>query len=305
MAISAKQVKELRESTGAGMLDCKKALEIANGDLDKAVDVLREKGLGKAAKKMDRLANEGTISLSVSDDYKTSTLLEVNTETDFVAKNEGFQTLVKDISNLIQKENPKDLEALKLLTLHGINFQEYLNSQIAKIGENIVVRRFVNIICEDKETTNGYLHVNGRVGVILKVDSSCNASENGVDELLKNISMHAAAMSPRFLKAEDIPQEELDKEEHFHKEELRKLNKPEKIWGKILEGKAIKYKDENTLFGQYYVMDNRSKILDFINAFAKKANIDLKITDYIRFELGEGLDKKSEDFADEVAKVLN
>ncbi len=304
MAITAKQVKELRESTSAGMLDCKNALVASDGDFDKSVDYLREKGLGKAAKKVDRLASEGLVSYILSDDYKKSTLIEVNSETDFVAKNEQFQNLVKNIANLIQKENVSSLEDLSSKSIDGVNFEEYINTAIAKIGEKIVVRRFVNTSCADGEMTNVYVHVNGKVGVMLKAKTSASSTDEKVCALLKNISMHAAAMSPRFLKPTDVPQEEIDKEEAFAKEELKKLNKPEKIWDKIIPGKIQKYKNENSLLGQDYVMDNKFQVGDFVVNFAKKENISLELTEYVRFELGEGLEKKSENFADEVAEQL-
>ena len=304
MAISAKQVKELRESTGVGMLDCKNALEATDGNLEKALDYLRKKGLGKAAKKMDRLASEGLVFSLVSDDFKKCTLLEINAETDFVAKTDGFINLVKNVTALIQKENPKDIESLSSLKIDSVDFDEYLKLEIARIGEKIVVRRFVNIVCADGEVANAYTHVNGKVGVIVSAKSSCDASENKVDETLKNISMHAAAMAPKVLKGEDISEQELEKERNFGREELKKLNKPKQIWDKIIDGKIAKYKNENSLLGQDYVMNNQFKVGKFIEDFAKKANISLEIIKYSRYELGEGLEKKSENFADEVAEQL-
>jgi elongation factor Ts len=301
--VTAKQVKELRESTGAGMLDCKKALEANDCDFDKSVDFLREKGLGQAAKKIGRLASEGLVFSIISDDYKNSVLLEINSETDFVAKNNKFQDLVKSVASLIQKEKLTTIESLQTKSIDGMGFEEYINTAISKIGEKIVVRRFVNTICSnDDEITNTYVHVNGKVGVVLKAKTS-NANTK-VYELLKNISMHAAAMSPRFLRTTDVPQEEIDKEISFAKIELTKLNKPEKIWDKIIPGKIAKYKNDNSLLGQDYVMDNKFQIGTFIENFNKKENISLEIIDYTRFELGEGLEKKSENFADEVAEQL-
>ena len=301
MVVTAKQVKELREATGAGMLDCKKALEASDGDFDKSVDFLRKKGLGKAAKKIDRLASEGLIFGIVSDDYLQSTLVEVNSETDFVAKNEKFQTLVKNVTNLIKKEKLSKVEDLKSHSVEGIPFEEYINTAIANIGEKIVLRRFVNIFCDNGEITNTYVHVNGKVGVTLKAKSSSN--DEKVYSLLKNIAMHAAAMAPRFLNTTDIPKEEIEKEESFAREELKKLNKPETIWNKIIPGKINKYRNENSLLGQDYVMDNKFTIGDFVNNFAKKENISLEITHYSRLELGEGLEKKSENFAYEVEQL--
>jgi len=302
MAISAKQVKELRESTGAGMLDCKNALVEADGDFDNAVTVLRKKGLSKAAKKTDRIATEGTISILVSDDNKKSTLVEINSETDFVAKTDEFISLVSNVVNLIQKENPSNVNELNKLQIEGTTFNDYLGSKIGTIGENIVVRRFENIICGDGEITNGYCHVNGKVGVLLKAKS--NQSNDLTSDLLKNISMHGAAMSPRFLSPDDIPESEIEKERNFAKEELRKLNKPEGVWDKILMGKIAKYKNENSLLGQDYVMDNKNKVANFVKEFGKKENVEISISSYNRLELGEGLEKKEEDFAKEVAEQL-
>ena len=303
MAISAKDVKELRELSGAGMLDCKKALEETDGNVDEAVDVLRKKGLGKAAKKMDRLASEGLVGLKISDDNAVGVVCEINSETDFVAKNDGFISMVNEIAGHIFVNDFADVAVLNASNIDSTVFSEYLANKTALIGENLVMRRFTKNVAGSNELVNGYLHVNGRIGVLLK------ASYEGSDktkalELLKSISMHAAAMAPKYLTADETTQEALDKETEIAKEELRASGKPENIWDKILVGKMEKFKQENSLLGQAYVMDNKSTI-EQVLANASKEMGNIKILQYTRYELGEGLEKKVDNFADEVAQQLS
>ena len=302
--ITAKMVKELRELTGAGMMDCKKVLVETNGDIEKAVEELRKKGLGKAAKKSDRLASEGLITLTISDDYKKATMSEINSETDFVAKNEQFQKMTKATTDLIHSEEIADVEELLKTTIDGTVFEEYLKTQIATIGENIVVRRFVTIKAGENGIVNGYVHSNGKVGVIVAAKCDSEKTCEGAKDLLKNIAMHAAAMAPKYLSEEDIPAEALAKEEEIAKAQLQKEGKPEKIWDKIIPGKLAKFKAENTLLGQKFVMDDKKTVAEVIQEKAKELGGEIKLIEYIRFELGEGLEKKSEDFAAEVASQL-
>jgi len=302
MAITTSTIKELREKSGAGMLDCKKALEQTNGDVEEAIDFLRKKGIGKAAKKTDRLASEGLLGLIINSDNSKASLVEVNSETDFVAKNDGFITLVEDIANHVLDNDFSNTDELNSSTMQGSPFNEFLASKASVIGENIVMRRFEKINVNSGEIVNGYKHVNGRIGVLL------SASYDGSDkakalELLKNIAMHAAAMAPKYLSPDEVTQDILDKETEVAKEELKRSGKPENIWDKILSGKMSKFKQENSLLGQAYVMDNKLTIAKVLEQSSKEIG-NISITKYVRFELGEGLEKKSEDFADEVAQQL-
>lgn len=238
--ITAAMVKELRESTGAGMMDCKNALSETNGDFDKAVQLLREKGLGKAAKKADRLAAEGLVSVKVSDDFTSATVSEINSETDFVAKNDQFIALTKDTTAHIQSNSLQSVEELHSSTINGVKFEEYLKSQIATIGENLVVRRFATLKAGANGVVNGYIHTNGRVGVVIA--AACDSTEvaSKSRDLLRQICMHIAAMRPSYLSYEDLDMTfveneykalvaELEKEN----EERRRLKDPNKPEHKI------------------------------------------------------------------------
>lgn len=353
MEITAQMVKELRETSGAGMMDCKKALTEAKGDMEKAIDLLREKGLGQAAKKADRLASEGLVSVAISDDFKLATILEINSETDFVAKNAQFQELVKTTNEHIQSKDIKNLDELKNSQMDGTSFEEFFKGQVATIGENLVVRRFETIKADETSVVNGYVHSNGRVAVIIgaKCDSAKTASE--ISELLRNLSMHAAAMKPTCISYNDFDRDfveketvalraELEKEndelkrlgKHLNKiptyvsklqitdevlkearinieNELRNQKKPEQIWDKIIPGQMDRFLADNTildqrltLLGQFYVMDDKKTIEEILKQEAQKLNGSIEITSYIRFEVGEGLEKKNEDFAAEVAAQI-
>lgn len=354
--ITAAMVKELRESTGAGMMDCKNALKETQGDFEKAVQLLREKGLGKAAKKADRLAAEGLVSVKVSDDFTSATVSEINSETDFVAKNEQFIALTKDTTTHIQNHSLKSIEELQVSMINGVKFEEYLKSQIATIGENLVVRRFATLKAGEKGVVNGYIHTNGRVGVIIA--AACESTEvaNKAKDFLKQICMHIAAMKPTYLSYDELDMDfveseykalvaELEKEneerrrlkdpnkpehkipkfasrkqldeailkqaEEDIKAELKAQNKPEKIWDKIIPGKIESFIAENsqldsklTLMGQFYVMDDKKTIAQVITEKEKELGGSIKIVEFIRFEVGEGLEKKTEDFAAEVAAQI-
>lgn len=353
MEISAKMVKELRESTGAGMMDCKKALQEAEGDMQKAIDVLREKGLGKAAKKADRLAAEGLVSVEVSADNKIATISEINSETDFVAKNQTFIDLVSNTTKHIQVQSIQNAESLTSSTIDGVKFDEYLKNQIAKIGENLVVRRFQTIKAGENGVVAGYLHANGRIGVILAAACDSEETASKAKDFLRNICMHAAAMKPQVISYKEFDKEfvekeflalkgELEKEneeltrlgKHLNKipefgsrlqltdeviaaeteklkEELKAQGKPEKIWDRILPGQVDRFIADNTqidqrytLLGQFFVMDDKKTIEQAIEDEAKKLGGKIEITKYVRFEVGEGLEKKSEDFAAEVAAQM-
>lgn len=353
MEITAQMVKELRESTGAGMMDCKKALAEANGDMEKAVDILREKGLGQAAKKADRLASEGLVSVEVSSDAKIATITEINSETDFVAKNAQFQALTKDTTLHIQNNSIASVEELSSSEFNGVKFEEYFKSQIATIGENLVVRRFETIKADANGTVAGYVHSNGRVGVL--IGAACENSEiaGKLGDFLRNLCMHAAAMKPSVISYKDLDKDFVEKEFIALKAELEKDNeelkrlgkplhnipqyasrlqlsdevmakakadieaelkaegKPEKIWDKIIPGKIERFYADNTvldqrltLLGQFYVMDDKKTIEQVVAEKSQELGGKIEIVKYVRFELGEGLEKKNEDFAAEVAAQI-
>ena len=353
MEISANMVKELRESTGAGMMDCKKALQEANGDMQKAVDILREKGLGKAAKKADRLASEGLVSVVVSSDNKTATITEINSETDFVAKNATFVDLVKNTTLHVQTNAITTIDELKESSIGGVKFEEFFQSQIATIGENLVVRRFETIKASKNGIVAGYIHSNSRVGVLIGAACDSEATASKIGDFLRNLCMHAAAMKPQVISDKEFSPDfvekeylalkgELEKENEelvrlkkpLHKipefasraqlsdeviakateklkEELRKQGKPATIWDKILPGQIERYIADNTrldqrltLLGQFYVMDDKKTIEQVIAEEAKKLGGEIEIVSYVRFEVGEGLEKKTEDFAAEVAAQM-
>lgn len=347
MDITAGMVKELRESTGAGMMDCKKALVETDGDMEKAVDLLREKGLGKAAKKADRLAAEGLTGILVEDDK--ATLVEINSETDFVAKNDKFISLVDNTVKHIHENGIKTADELNQSSINGTKFEDYLKSEIATIGENLVVRRFATV---DGEVVNGYIHSNGRVAVVMAAKTG-GADKEKVSELLRNLAMHAAAMKPSVISYKDLDIDFVEKELVALKGELEKENeelarlgkplnhipkfasrlqltdevlnqakkdieaelkaegKPEKIWANIIPGKLARFEADNTvldqrltLLGQFYVMDDKKTIEQVIAEKSKELGGNIEITDYVRFEVGEGLEKKQEDFAAEVAAQM-
>ena len=344
MAITAAAVKELREKTGTGMMDCKKALVEADGNLDKAIEELRKAGLGKAEKKASKVASEGLIGMVINDDFTRATLAEVNAQTDFVAKTDKFIQLTQEITAHIDSTNSTDTAELLKTSIGGNGFESFLNEQIATIGENIVARR-MSTISTSNGAVNGYVHSNGRVGVILAASCKPEAKEKAV-KLLKNISMHAAAMKPTVLRYTDLDQdfirtenegiradiEKLNEELHRlkkplkripdyvsmqqitdelmvkveakMKEDLKAAGKPEKIWDRIIPGQLERYIADNTqldqqyaLLSQFYVMDDKMTVEQAI----AETDESIEIVEYIRFELGEGIEKVEEDFAAEVA----
>lgn len=290
--ISASLVKDLREKTGAGMLDCKKALEETGGDIDKAIDWLREKGISKAAKKADRIAAEGLSYILV--DGNKAVVVEVNSETDFVAKNEEFKDLVSTIASTIIESNLTDNveEALKLNTPDGI-IEDLIINKTAKIGEKLSLRRFVRIEKNDSQVFGEYIHMGGKIAVLTVVS-------NTTSDVAKDVAMHAAAMRPLYTKSSEVPTDVLDKEKEIIKEQLLNEGKPaDKIEG-ILVGKVKKYYEEVCLENQIYVKsENKETVGTFVS------NNGGSIVKMIRFEVGEGMEKREENFAEEVAKQIN
>ena len=343
MEITAKLVKDLREATGAGMMECKKALQEVSGDMEKAIEFLREKGLAKAAKKANKVAAEGLITLVIDENNTKAALTEVNSQTDFVAKNENFVALTKKVTEHVFNNEIKNIEELNASNIDGTNFEEFLKLQISSIGENIVVRRlaFAKACCENSIVC-GYVHFNKKVGVILKANCDSEATKKGAKDLLQNICMHISAMKPQYLSYKDldadfvekeneelvrlgkqlkripkfasmsqITDEVLKAEEELLKEELKKQGKPEKIWDKILPGQIERFIQDNTLidqqyalFSQQYVLDDSKTVLEAVNDKAKELGGSIEIVEYTRFEVGEGLEKKEENFAEEVAKQM-
>ena len=288
MSISAKLVMELRAKTGAGMMDCKKALVDTNGDLQTAIDYLREKGISKAAKKATRVAAEGLVFISVSNDGKTGAMLELNSETDFVAKNEDFINFGNKLVDMILTNDISTVDELKNLEINGSKINDQLASLIATIGENMNIRRFRKAVSNSFVTT--YIHMGGKIGVLLNMEGENNEDNK---TKAKDIAMHVAAMAPDFMERTDVPEEVLEKEKTIVRAQLLEQGKPENIIDKILIGKMNKYYEENCLLQQKFVKDDKLTIAQYADK--------LKIVSFDRFKLGEGIEKKEEDFASEVA----
>ncbi len=288
--ITASMVKELREKTGAGMLDCKKALEANNGNIDASIDWLREKGISKAAKKADRIAAEGVAAILTKGNK--AVIIEVNSETDFVAKNEKFMDMVNEILNVIIDSDVTTLEeALKLSTSEG-TVEELITARTATIGEKLSFRRMEVVTKKDSEVFGDYIHMGGRIAVLTVIDGAN-------EEVAKDVAMHAAAMKPLYVKSSEVPTEVLDKEKEIMKEQLLNEGKPaERIEG-ILVGKVKKYYEEVCLENQIFVKaENKETVAEFVK------NNGGVITGMIRFEVGEGMQKREENFAEEVAKQM-
>ena len=308
MAFTAKDVKALREQTNVGMMDCKKALQEADGDFDKAIEILREKGLAKAAKKASRIAAEGIVSISVCDECGVAAMAEVNSETDFVAKNADFQNFASDLTKVIIKENPADVEALKTCKMGDLTVEGALQEKVLTIGENLQIRRFERY---DESTVNvGYTHMGGVIGVLVGLEVSDNLKGNpAVIELGKDIGMQAAAMRPLFMDKSDVDQATLDKEKEILLIQATEENKtaakpkPQQIIEKMVMGRIGKYYEENCLLQQAFVKENKVSVEKHIAAVAKELGGSIKLVKYTRYEKGEGIEKKQDDFAAEVASM--
>jgi elongation factor Ts len=346
--VTAAMVKELRQATDAPMMDCKKVLVEADGDMQKAQELLKERGMAKAAKKADRVAAEGLTGLKIADDFSKATVVEVNSETDFVAQNEGFQNLVKDTVEEIYNNQPADVDAL-MASEFGTKFTE----TVTKIGEKIEVRRFGTLIADETTALNGYIHSNNRIAVIITAKCDSAKTAEGMRATLKQVAMHASAMKPTTLSYKDfdpafvesetkgriealkkeneelarlkkplknIPQyismmqltdEVMAKAEADIKAELLAEGKPEKILDKIIPGKIARFILDNTLLDQeqalldqQYVLDDKLTVAQAIEKAAKALGGTAEITEFIRLEVGEGIEKKEDDFAAEVAAQM-
>ena len=308
MAITASQVKELREISGAGMMDCKKALGETDGDMDKAVEWLRENGLAKAAKKSGRIAAEGMVAVNVAEDGKSASIVEVNSETDFVAKNEKFQSYVAEVAAQALETSAADLDAFLAEPWKAdtsVTVDEKLKAMIAVIGENMNIRRF------EKVTTDGllvsYIHAGGKNGVI--VEAQTDSSSDAVKECLKNVAMQVAALNPKYVSSDDVDADYKEHEKEIllaqAKNDPKNANKPDNIIEKMITGRLNKELKEVCLLEQEYVKaENKENVGKYVESVAKAEGCALKVTNFVRFETGDGLEKKEEDFAAEVAAQM-
>ncbi|QDI90275.1 elongation factor Ts [Salicibibacter halophilus] len=291
MAISASKVKELREKTGAGMMDCKKALTETDGNMEEAVAFLRERGIAKAAKKADRVAAEGLANVKV--EGNKAVIVEINAETDFVAKNENFQKVVSTISDHLLAHQPNDVEtALAQKAEGGETLEQYITEQIATIGEKISLRRFAIVEKTENQAFGAYLHMGGSIGVLALVDGTTDES------VAKDVAMHVAAIKPTYVSRDEVPEEEVNKEREILKQQALNEGKPEKIVEKMVEGRLKKFFQQVTLLDQEFVKDSDQTVEQYVKSQ------DAAVSSFIRYEVGEGLEKKEENFADEVMSQM-
>lgn len=309
MAVTATMVKELREMTGAGMMDCKKALSATDGDMDKAVDFLREKGLAGAAKKAGRIAAEGVVVTALGEDGKKAVAVEVNAETDFVAKNEKFQTYAADVAAQALNSNAADIDSFMEETWAkdpSMTVKEALASQISIIGENMNIRRFERIF-EDNGFVASYIHAGGKIGVLIDVET--DVVNDAIKEMAKNVAMQAAALKPQFTSRDEVSAEYIEKEKEILTV-AAKNEKPDandKIISGMVMGRVNKELKEICLLDQVYVKaeDGKQSVGQYVAEVAKANGAKIKVKKFVRFETGEGMEKKNEDFAAEVAKQMN
>ena len=353
MAVTAAQVKELRQATDAPMMDCKKALTENDGDMEKATEWLKERGVAKSAKKADRVAAEGSIGFKVSDDFKVASLVEVNSETDFVAQNDGFKDLVSKTINQVFTTQCDDAAALRETELDGEHFSAYFDQAVATIGEKIEFRRLTTLTADANSVVNGYVHSNTRIGVIVAIECDSAKTAEAMAPVAKQVAMHASAMKPTTLSYKDfdadfvesetkgrieaikteneerarlkkplinVPQyismcqltdDVLAKAEADIKATLKEQGKPEKIWDKIVPGQLARFIADNTtldkeqaLLDQDYVLDDKMNVAQAVEAAGKAAGGTASISAFVRLEVGEGLEKKVDNFAEEVAAQM-
>lgn len=299
--ITAKMVGDLRAKTGAGMMDCKKALTEADGDMEQAIDLLRKKGLSAAAKKSGRVAAEGMIA--ATGDGKRGALVEVNSETDFVAKNDAFQAFANGVAEVTLSENPADVDTLKGLAFPGSerSVGEELTHQIATIGENMNIRRFARLESASGVTAS-YVHGGGKIGVLVQLDAE-KGDDPQVAETARMLAMHVAAANPQYLCRADVPADVVEREKDIMRVKAIESGKPENIVEKIIEGQINKFFGEICLIEQVYVIDTDKKVGKVVEALAKELGGQVTLTAYSRFQLGEGIEKKEDDFAAEVASM--
>ena len=289
--VTASQVRDLREKTGAGMMDCKRVLTETDGDMEKAIELLRERGIAKAAKKSSRIAAEGLVTAYVSDDKKVGSVVEVNAETDFVAKNAEFVNFVNDVAEIVAKSNPADVEELLATNYkdEGKTVQEVLTDKIATIGENMSIRRFSRF--ESNGLVESYIHLGGKIAVLVDM-------AKGEETLAKDVCMQIAAAKPEFVNRDEVPSDRLTKEMEILKAQAMNEGKPAEIAEKMVQGRIGKFYSEICLLDQEFVKDPSIKVGDLVK------NKNAEVVKFARFETGEGLEKREENFADEVMKQL-
>ena len=290
--VTASQVKDLREKTGAGMMDCKKVLTETDGDMEKAIELLRERGIAKAAKKSGRVAAEGLVEAYVSEDGKTGAVVEVNSETDFVAKNEEFKNFVMNVAKQVVEKNPADVESLLAqdsIEVPGKTVNEVLVEKIATIGENMNIRRFARF--EAEGLVEKYIHGDGKIAVLVNM-------KKGTKEVAKDVCMQIAAARPEYLNEQSVPAERIEKEKEILKAQTMNEGKPEAIAEKIVEGRIGKFFSEICLVDQAFVKDPNKKVSQLLK------ETDSEVVEFARFEKGEGIEKKEENFAEEVMNQL-
>ncbi len=305
MAFTSKDVMALREKTGVGMMDCKKALQESDGDVEKAIDYLREKGLAKQAKKASRVAAEGMAYATVNYDKKVGVVVEVNSETDFAAKSDKFVEFVKEIADVIINENPADVDALLAANVNGQSVADLLRDKVMVIGENLSIRRFVRY----EGDCVAYVHGGGRIGVLVKFDAEGAAS--GSDALIecgKDVAMQIAALNAPYLNEASVPAEVVEHEKEVQlaliKNDPKNANKPEMVLEKMITGKMRKYFEENCLVNQAFVKDGNLTVGQYVEQQAGVAGGAMTLASFVRFEKGEGIEKREDDFANEVASMV-
>lgn len=301
MAFTAKDVKELRERTGCGMMDCKKALTETDGDMDKAIEILREKGLAAAAKKAGRIAAEGLVVSVVDKAKRVGVVLEVNAETDFVAKNDQFVEFVNNVAKTIIENNPANVEELEALTMVGSDrtVAEELRDKILTIGENMKIRRFERV----EGDLVSYVHGGGRIGVMVKFDTDV-ADKEGFEEYAKDVAMQIAAAVPQYLNKEDVPADVVEKEKEILTVQAMNEGKPKEIAEKMVMGRIAKFYKEVCLAEQAFIKDGDVTVAKYTENKAKELGGKISMVSFIRFEKGEGLEKREDNFADEVASMM-
>jgi elongation factor Ts len=306
MNISASMVKELREKSGAGMMDCKKALMESNGNMDDAMQILKEKGAAKAAKKSARVASEGAVLSRI--DNGSGLLLELNCETDFAAKSDGFKNYASQMVEYFMKNASEEGEIVSMeSSFYNPEIEKVTTEAIAQIGENLKPRRFVKYSGDEKSYIHSYIHMGGKIGVMVEVKATDKDSlkNEEVVEMADSIAMQIASMRPECVDESSFPAEKLESEKKVFMAQVLEMGKPENVAEKIVEGKLKKFVSENTLLEQNFVMNSDLKIKDYIKETSKKVGANLEVVRFSRFELGEGIEKEECNFADEVAAQLN
>ncbi|MFR8088220.1 MAG: translation elongation factor Ts [Lachnospirales bacterium] len=303
MNITAAMVKELREISGAGMMDCKKALTASDGDMDAAIEYLRKAGIATAAKKAGRIAAEGLVAVAVSEDQKTGAIVEVNSETDFVAKNAIFQEFVSDVAHQALDTKATDMDGFMAEAWEkdpSITVKDALVAKVAVISENLQIRRFEQV--KSNSYVGAYVHGGGRIAVLVNMNSEI--VNDTVKEAAKNVAMQVAALNPRYNTRDDVPQEFLEHERAILMEQASKEGKPEAILKKMVEGRLNKELKEYCLQDQVYFRDDELTVGKYLKQVSKEVGCEVTVTGYVRYETGEGIEKKQEDFAAEVAKQM-